>query len=61
MIKVWILKTHHSNVNSSNDFLRYINTNSLMAPVERRTHNTVKILSFNLKNMYTKNMYFEFV
>jgi hypothetical protein len=52
-IKLWILKTHHSNVNTSNDFLRYINTNSLMAPVERRTHNTVKTMVINLTNQYS--------
>lgn len=52
-VKVWILRTHHSNVNVTNDFLRYINTNSLMAPVERRTHNTVKTMTFTLKNMYS--------
>jgi hypothetical protein len=53
IVKVWIFKTHHSNVNTSNDFLHYINSNSLMAPVERRTHNTVKILNFCLRNLYT--------
>jgi hypothetical protein len=52
-VKVWILKTHHTNINTSGDFLRYINTNSLMAPVERRSHSTVKTMTFTLRNQYT--------
>lgn len=51
-VKVWVLRTHHTNVNTSNDFLRLINSNTMMAPVERRTHNVVRTFSVNLKNEF---------
>lgn len=49
-IKFWVLKTHHSNVNTSNDFLRLISSNTMLAPVQRRTHNVVRSFTVNLKN-----------
>ena len=52
-IKVWVLKSHHSNINASNDFLRLISSNTTLAPVNRRTHNTVRSFSVNLKNDFT--------
>jgi len=51
-IKVWVLSTHHSNVNTSNDFLRLISSNTMLAPIQRRTHNVVRSFKINLKNMY---------
>ncbi len=51
-VKVWILKTHHSNVNTSNDYLRLISSNTMLAPVQRRTHTVVRSFSVNLKNDY---------
>jgi len=32
-VKVWILKAHHSSINTSNDFLRLISSNTMLAPV----------------------------
>ena len=51
-LKFWVLKTHHTNINISNDFLRLISSNTLLAPVQRRTHNVVRQFSVNLKNDY---------
>lgn len=51
-VKVFILKTHHTNINTSPDFLRLISSNTMLAPVQRRTHNVVKIFSVNLANKY---------
>lgn len=51
-IKVWVLRAHHSNINSSNDFLRLISSNTTLAPVQRRTHNVVRQFSINLKNYF---------
>ncbi len=51
-VKFWLLSTHHSNVNTSNDFLRLISSNTTLAPVQRRTHNVIRSFSVNLKNDY---------
>ncbi len=52
-IKFWVLRSHHSNINISNDFLRLISSNTMLAPVQRRTHNVVRSFSVNLKNDFT--------
>lgn len=51
-VKFWVLASHHSNVNTSTDFLRLISSNTMMAPVQRRTHNVIRQFSVNLRNMY---------
>lgn len=51
-VKFWVLSAHHSSVNTSNDFLRLISSNTMLAPVQRRTHNVIRSFTVNLKNMY---------
>lgn len=52
-IKVWVLKQHHSMINTSGDFLRTIVTNNTMNPVDSRRASTLKTLTFKLKNLYS--------
>ncbi|AJP36388.1 putative capsid protein [Avon-Heathcote Estuary associated circular virus 9] len=52
-VKFWVCSTHHSNVNTSNDFLRLISSNTMLAPVQRRTHNVIRSFKLNLRNYFT--------
>lgn len=52
-IKLWMLKQHHSLINTSGDYLRTIVANNMMNPVDTKRATVVKTMTFKLKNMFS--------